>query len=287
MPLAEGQVQIRDLVMGAGTQFRFVTHFDPFGRTVRADQGGPRAWQHGNWSGVEWQAEAVIPMKLVILGNGTADYVARQKELSAAFAAIGDSGQDVPLTFTVGGTEYLMAGRPRMVEPDRRLTDGTAWVSAAFVALDPRIYAGVLSSTGLVGLTQFAAGLVVPLSVPFHLAGTLSGGTTTLVNAGTTATGLVVRIDGPVDTPRLALQAPDGTTQQLQFDLSLAAGQWLDVDSVSRTALLNGLASSNQFGVAMWAWDQYPLQAGTSRLRFFAESFTAATVSATWRSAWW
>jgi hypothetical protein len=287
MPLAEGQVQVRDLVMGPGTSYRFVTHFNPFVRSVAAGQGGPRAWSHGSWSGAEWAAEAVVPMRIVILGTGTADYVTLQQALSAAFSPVGDSPGNVDLQFVIGGVGYLMRGRPRLVEPDRRLQSGTTWANLGFVAQDPRIYSGA-ESTAATRLTQFAGGLSAPLTVPFTVGGTLSGGFASLVNAGTVATGMNMRIDGPLDTPRLVLQAPDGTSTQLQFDLELAADQWLDVDSVARTALLNGLPGSNQFGLATWGWDQHPLPSGTSTLRFFADRFEAgALATATWRSAWW
>jgi hypothetical protein len=288
MPLGEGQVQIGDLVLGTGTPFRFVTHFNPFMRTVRADQGGPRAWQHGSWSGVEWQAEAVVTMNLVIMGNGTADYVARQQQLSAAFAAIGDTGQDVSLGFMLGGTEYLMFGRPRMVEPGRRLTDGTVWANAAFVALDPRIYAGILSTTGAVTLPSYAGGLLVPLTVPFTIDSTLVGGAADLANTGTAPAGLSVRVDGPVSQPRVGVRQPDGTLQEIVFlaGFDLPAGQWIEIDTAARTALLNGLPQASVRGQASWEMDPFPLLPGTNVLRFGASSGTG-TATATYRSAWW
>ena len=136
----------------------------------------------------------------------------------------------------------------------------------------------------LVGDT-YRGGLTSPLTVP----GTLAGGSLTLTNAGTTDTSLRVRIDGPVPEPRLVLRRPDGTVQTLAFELELTAGQWLDIDTASRTALLNGLAGANQRGVATWDMDPYPLQPGINYLRFVssADYNDAAQLTAEFRSAWW
>jgi hypothetical protein len=290
MPLADRQWQIRDLVLGPGTAYRLMDETNPFVSTARADQGGSRAWNHGSWSGAEWASERVVPLRILTdIANGdAADWLAAHQLLAAAFRAVGHDPGQVECRFSLGGSEFLLLGRPRMVEPDLSLiATGRGFTRGAFVAQDPRIYSGA-ESTAATGLTQFAGGLSAPLTAPFTVGGTLSGGFASLVNAGTVATGMNMRIDGPVDTPRLVLQAPDGTSTQLQFDLQLAADQWLDVDSVARTALLNGLPGSNQFGLATWGWDQYPLPPGTSTLRFFADRFEAgALATATWRSAWW
>lgn len=289
MPLVEGQWQIRDLVLGPLTPYTLMDDSNPFTVTVRADQGGPRAWNHGSWSGAEWGNDRVVPLRLHVQADGVASWVAAHQQLAAAFAPVGDHTEQVPLRFVLGGTEYVLFGRPRMVEPDVALIGtGQSHTRCAFVAQDPRIYAGTESTVGPVGLTQFAGGLLVPFTVPFTVGGTLSGGIVTLTNAGTTDTGVTLRVDGPAPNPRLVLQAPNGSTQTLSFDLAIGVGQWLDIDSVARTALLNGLPTSNQFGVSTWGWDQHPLAPGVTTLRFFADSFEpAAMVTARFRSAWW
>lgn len=130
----------------------------------------------------------------------------------------------------------------------------------------------------------FRAGLTVPFTVP----GVLVGGEVQLVNTGTADAGLTVRIDGPAVEPKLILRRPDGTVQSVKFDLTLADGQWLDIDSTSRLALLNSLPDSNQRGRATWDMDPYPIPPGTSTLRFGSAVFNAtASLTAEHRSAWW
>lgn len=291
MALQDCQVQVRDLVMGPGTPYRVLPGFNPWDRTVRATQTGPRAWNHGTWSGAEWADEVVVPIPLMVTGQDRdlSSWLAAQQALAAAFRPIGDVTEQVELRWRMGGGEWVMFGRPRMVQPTTDLISvGKAVTRCVMVCQDPRVYSGALHEAGPTGLTQFAGGLTVPFTVPVWIGGTLTGGVMNLVNAGTTSTGMTLRIDGPVDQPRLVLQTPDGSTSALLFEVDVAGGQWLQVDTVARTALLNGLPQSNQFGRSVWGWEQHPLPPGTSTLRFFAESFDPdAAVTVQFRSAWW
>lgn len=291
MALLEGQWQIRTLVIGDGTDYRLMHTSNPFDLNVRADQGGARAWNHGSWSGAEWASERVVPMRILVRDEAAltvAGWREARHTLAAAFAPVGDSGEQVELRFNVGGTEYMLFGRPRMVEFDTRLIGtGQSFVNAGFVAQDPRIYSGTESTTQT-GLPTQSGGLTVPLTVPFTVDGVLTGGSTALLNEGTTDTGLTLRIDGPVIQPTVVVQQPAGDTQQITFDLDLAAGQFLNISTAARTALLNGLPQANQRGRAIWDIDPYPLQPGTSTLRYLAGGFNATTqITARWRSAYW
>ncbi|MEV6798546.1 hypothetical protein AB0M91_09380 [Micromonospora rifamycinica] len=281
MALEEGQVQIRDLVIGPGTPYRFVrgSHFNPLARSVRADQGGARAWGHGSWSGAEWAEQAAIPMRLVVMGVGTAGWLALHRQLLAAFAP---SDVDLDLRFVLAGTEYLMRGRPRLVEPESRHVDGHTYVNAAFVALDPAIYSGSEHSVTL-GLPSTVGGLTLPTTAPLTIGATVTSGRATIVNAGTQASGLRLRVDGPVAEPRVsALVAGVATT--LRLWLTLGVGQWLDIDTAARTVYLNGTASRR--GQASGGWPILP--AGTPvEIAFDAAAYDpTALLTATWRDAW-
>jgi hypothetical protein len=288
MALQEGQWQIRDLVLGPGTGYRLMDETSPFTLTTRADQSEPRAWNHGSWSGAEWANERVVPMRILVEAADAAGWLTAHQRLAAAFAPTGDTAEQVELRVALGGAEYLLLGRPRMVEPETSLIGvGKSFTRAAFVTQDPRIYSGALSQQQT-GLPVQSGGLTLPLAIPFAIDGVLTGGRVDLLNAGTTDTGLVLRIDGPVINPTVALQLPDGEVQRIRFDLVLGTGQWLDVDTAARTALLNGLPQANQRGRAVWDIDPYPLPPGTSMLRYLAGSYNDVTmVTATWRSAWW
>lgn len=279
MTLADGQVQVRSLVMGADTIYRFPEHFNPYSRTVRADQGGQRAWNHGSWSGAEWTEEVVIPMRMYVMTTDPASYVAAQQDLAAAFAP---SNTDLELRWAVAGTEYLMYGRPRMVNPEARRLDGGSYVSAAFVALDPRVYSGSTHSQQLM-LPVTTGGLTFPVTFPITFPATVISGRATITNAGKAPTGLQLRIDGPVTEPRVSLLA-GGVTSTLRLWLTLTSGQWLDIDTMARTVYINGTASRR--GNASGDWPTLP--SGMAELAFDASVYNpSAQLTATWRDSWY
>jgi hypothetical protein len=280
MALADGQLQIRDLVIGPGTLFRFVRgqHFNPFTRAVRADQAGPRAWGHGGWSGAEWTEPVTLGMRLVVMGVGAAGWLDGMRQLLAAFAP---SDTDLDLTFAVAGTEYLMRGRPRMVDPESRHIDGYTYVQAGFVCLDPSIYSATAHQVVL-GLPSTTGGLTLPLTAPVSIAATVTSGRATITNAGTKDAGLTLRVDGPVVEPRISLLTDAGTTT-LRLWLTLTAGQWVDIDTAARTVYLNGTASRR--GQASGGWPVLP--SGTAELAFDASAYDpAAALTTTWRDTW-
>lgn len=288
MALADCQWQVRDLILGPGTPWTVVSPSNPFQVSVRADQSGARAWNHGSWSGAEWGNERVVPMRLHGRAAGMAGSIQLVQALNAAFSPVGDAATDVELRFHLGGTEFLLLGRPRLSEPDTRsMALGQVWADCAFVAPDPRIYSGDLHEV-VTGLPVQEGGLTVPFTVPYTIPGVLVGGREEVTNAGTTDTALSLRIDGPVFDPRVAVQRPDGDVQSIRFNLDLTDGQWLDVDTAARTALLNGLPEANQRGRAVWDVEPYPLAPGTSVIRFNAGDFNeAAELTVRWRDSWW
>lgn len=286
MALVEGQFQIRDLVLGRGTAYRVHPNTNPFLHSVRSNSG-PRAWNHGSWSGVEWANERVVPLRIFVDGGTTtADWTAAHQALAAAFQPVGESVEDVELRFFLlgGDREYLMFGRPRMVEPELEFIGlGKSYTSAAFVALNPLIFDGTESSAGPISPPTFSGGLTVPLTVPFTVDAVASGGGADLLNEGTADTGLSLRIDGPASEPFVALKRPDAT-YVLRFAIDLASGQWLDVDTAARTVLLGGTSSRRGQTSADPDWPLLP--PGTHRIEYRSAD-SSGTLTSTHRSAWW
>jgi hypothetical protein len=284
MALTEGQASVRDLVMGRGTAYKLIS-FNPWARQVRADQAGARAWGHGSWSGVEWAAEAVVPMRVQVLGQDAASWMTLHQQLAFALRPVGESTVDVELRWVTGGTEYMLSGRPRMVEPEATMIGtGLVYTQAGFVALDPFIYAGQQTLVEGIGLPRFTGGLTVPARVPFTVGGVAAAGSAQLTNTGTADTGLLLRIDGPVPTPSIVLDRADGGVQRLDLDLDIEAGQWLDIDTRKRLVLLNG--ASSRRGDASGQWPILP--PGTSTLSWSSPRHNDdAQLSAAFRSAWY
>lgn len=284
MTLAEGQVQIRDLVMGPGTPYTLMG-FNPFNRTVRADQGGARAWNDGTWSGAEFLDETAVPIRILTRGGdrSAGAWLADHLPLMAAFDAVGDGTEEVELRFVLGGTEYLMFGRPRMVDPDTEIIGtGKAMTEAAFVANNPRIYSAV-EQVVVFQLPSFSSGFALPIYLPLHVEGVKVSGEADLLNSGLAKTPLRLRIDGPVSKPLLTLRSPDGVVENLKVHFSLIEGQWLDIDTASRVVLLNSQANRR----GQISGEFFQLSPGTSTLFFTSSIFNEiAQVTARWRFAW-
>lgn len=299
MPLLNGQVQVRSLVMGVDTPFEII-NFNPWSRSVRAPSQDERAWDHGDWSGAEWQNAAVVPFLVCIASIpdsacvGDFDtWIEHRHQLAAAFSAIGDAISEVELRWRLGTREYVMFGRPRLVDPNvewmRWVRPGGASAQCAFTALDPRIYAGDLTESGCIGLTLTTGGLTVPFTVPFFIPGTLSDGAFEAVNIGTANASALIRVVGPVVNPRIVFRRATGEVSVLDFfDITLSAGEWIDIDTAAGTALLNGLPTSSVRGSIIWTIDPFPLAPGVTTIRFIAPEYNPdACVFITFRSAWW
>lgn len=291
MALAEGQYSIRGLTLGPGTLFEILNNTNPFDRTVRADTGDSRAWNHGSWSGAEWQAEAVVRLNVCLnqedLGDrvaSTAGWLELRHQIAQAFRPIGDQIEEVELRFALGGSEWLLRGRPRGVEHDVNLIRaGRSVTQCGFAALDPFIYSGADVVTGPITLPTFTGGLTVPFTVPFTVDATLVGGQAALTNEGTADTPLLLRIDGPALRPFVAVAYADGRVDTLRFNLELQSGQWLDVDTGARTVLLNGQASRR----GQTAGEFPILPSDTHEIHFRADEDAGGTLTARHRHAWW
>lgn len=287
MALQHGQFQVRDLVMGPGTAYDILAETNPFTTQVRADQSGQRAWNHGGWSGAEWSEQRVVPLRILINTADEAAWLSAHQALTAAFRPVGDSASDVEMRFALGGSEFVLFGRPRMVEPETTLIGmGQAVTRAAFVALDPFIYSSVETVHANIGLPEFSGGLVIPgggLAVPFSVTGLLSDSLAELTNSGTAEAGLLITLRGPAPQPRVVLQRADGEVQRLRFDFTVPAGSELVVDTKARTVTLGGI---NRRGLATGEFPTLP--EGTHMLRWFASSYDPdASLTVTYRSAWW
>jgi hypothetical protein len=287
MPLQEGQVQIRDLVMGPGTPFEILRYFNPWDREVRADQGGPRPWAHGSWSGAEWMNEVIVPFPVKVDGNGSkSEWLQRRFELQAAFAPIGDSIEEIEMRFNFGGTEYVMYGRPRVVNMDMTLMVSRITVAnCAFVALNPLIFASEPTVLGPINLPVMVGGLTVPFTVPLTIDSVLTGGSLSITNEGTAETFMVITITGPVEEPRVVMKLEDGTIQTLEIDTKLLTGQTLTINTATRTVMLNDTIS--QLGNAIGTFPTLPA-GGPHEMLFRAGEYNAnAELSVSFTKVWW
>lgn len=281
MPLSEGQVQVRDLVMGRGTAYK-VTGFNPWNRSARVTGSGDNPWDDGGYAGAEFREVVAVNMDVTVRGVSAADWWAKHVELDAAFAPIG-TGPEVELRWVTGGIEFVMFGRPRGLGPEiKNLRTGRIANTASFSALDPSIYSST-EYTVSTGLPAWSGGLTVPVTTPLLVAQTQTSGIITATNSGKAVTALYLRIDGPVTDPTITVVGPDAIPYTLSLETVIEAGQWISIDTKAQSVLLND--SITRLSSAYGSWPL--LQPGVSTVTWRATTYDpTAQLTARWRDRW-
>lgn len=159
-------------------------------------------------------------------------------------------------------------------------------VHLAWRAPDGIMEAAALSTVSVDAAVDVEPGRSYPLTYPRSYPDSPSLGVVELTNAGLVAADPVLLLHGPCVDPRIENQT---MRQVLVFTgVTLAAGQWLEVDVAARTVRLNGLSGQSRlrnldYSVSDW-WRLAP---GVNRLRYYPATFElGAAAEIRWRHAW-
>ena len=168
------------------------------------------------------------------------------------------------------------------VDPPIEGGEASLSYQAQFYAEDPRAYAQI--PTLVVGgtLSAAAGGMVLPVKFPFTFSPS-AGGTAPVSNVGNRPTPPAFRIYGQCTNPQILLVE---TGERIVLSGTVAAGDFLEIDTQRRSVSLNGLTSRNNFIVpATTEWFELPK--GGSTIRLLAETFDAtARVDVEYRAAY-
>lgn len=136
-------------------------------------------------------------------------------------------------------------------------------------------------TTGALELPSSVGGLTFPITFPIAFNATVTSGSALVTNGGTADVGMVFRIDGPAPEPRITL-ARGTDVQTLRCNLTVESGQWLTIDTATRSVLLNDLVSRRGLVAGTFPI----LNPGTSELSWDCDSYeSGARLTATWRNA--
>lgn len=121
-------------------------------------------------------------------------------------------------------------------------------------------------------IADTVAGFGFPLTFPLTFPASSAVGSVTVVNDGNTVAWPVLRLHGPYDGPRVENQS---TGERMLFTgLTVAAGDWLEIDCREHTVRLNGLAEQSRLSRLDFAASEFlRLLPGANTLRFFPVSF--------------
>ncbi|MGZ0151872.1 phage distal tail protein [Kribbella sp. WER1] len=189
---------------------------------------------------------------------------------------------DVPAPMTVYGVtgdDRVAYVRQEGTPAPQILSPYAATFEIGLVAPDALKYSSVLHIEST-KLPMTFGGLKVPFKVPFAISSVTVSGVLSAYNAGNAVVAPRVIIYGPVTTPRVT-HVDSGA--ELVINLTLGAGEYIDLDLGNRTAYLNGTASRRGFVSGQW----FSLQRGDNLIAFNSPTYSPdAELQVIWRDAW-
>lgn len=282
MPVADYQIEIDGLTLGAGTPYE-IHDEGPAGLGLPAVRTSdvPRPQDHGLFFGSDFLAGRTIAFSLWLHALTAEAASALMDTLSAVWQP--PAGQDTvnPLTLRLPGQDpRRLNGRPRrLAYRPGLLHTGVVEAILQYDVADPRWYDDTETVLSTVAATS-GGGRTYDRTYPLTYAAGGTGGNLTVTNAGNFPTRPVLTITGPATSPR-AENVTAG--RHLLFDLTLGAGDFLVVDMDARTILLGGTASrySSLAPGSSW-WDLAP---GENQLKYTSAD-SMGTLEVRYRSAW-
>jgi hypothetical protein len=236
-----------------------------------------RQADHGSWAGKAYLQSRVLTAGGAIVAPDQATLEAALDSLQAA-ASLDDTllvvYETTPRQCTVRRSGRVLIDRP---------TDRIANYSVLLTAADPRKYATTLQSQS-VGLPSVSGGLSLPITLPITITATTVSGSVVLTNPGTAATRPVLTITGPVASPTILAQRPDGTVTQLAYADTLQAGEVLVIDCDAHSVILNGTTSRRRY--LSGTWPEIPAGSQLTFLWSASSYDPAALLTGTCRAAW-
>lgn len=277
------EMEFRELLMGGATAYSIVSVEGLLDVPEISTSDQARLRRHGLRPGDDFLGGRTITVTMEVYGDDNQAFALALKELKEAFRP-GLSEAPVVFQFpnVAEGAKVRSNVRARaMAWPItqthfHRLDE----VVIEFYSTDPRVYSNTVGADSAT-LPTAGGGLSFDASPDFSFGATSTGGELTLTNSGNFQTPVAFRIDGPVQTPRIIHEALD---QELELDLTLATGEFIILDSESRTVLLGGTASRYSSLTTDSSW--FDLEPGVNIISFRGASTAAGSLSATFRSAW-
>ncbi len=163
---------------------------------------------------------------------------------------------------------------------DRMRRIGKARIQFKAFAEDPRLYDATLTSVTIPFAEGASLGFGFNLGFNFGFGGSSGSDGVFVTNAGNRSTPPTFVITGPAETPTIR---DDTYGHSLTFNISLAAGETLEVNTQYRTVLLNGSINRRSTLVEP---DWFFLEPGQTFIRYNALSGTGSSMDVLFRSAW-
>lgn len=271
------------LLLGSGTPYGW-GKLSGWGDRPGVDLGNQaRAADHGSHPGQPWAQERVITWEFQMYPDA-ADFAAACDALEMA-TPVEPGTTERPLVIRTRGRTRVAYAKVanRGLPEDKLYFAGRPKGILVWTAADPRLYS-LEQYTIHVSSPSLPPGLQYPLTYPLDYGGAIIPSSGSAVNAGNTATRPLVTFVGPSTNPSLINTT---TNRLLAFDIVLASGEELVVDTLAGSVLLGAADRSNTLADLSVAPSDFELVPGTNGLTFSSAFSGAGTgVDVTWRSAW-
>jgi hypothetical protein len=228
-----GQVQYGQALLGSGTLAGWLELIGWRDHAEVQVSDAPRPQSHGAYPGDVLADALTVTFRYLLRGNPAA----KQEALRIIEQHTGLRDAEQRLAVNDGDGTWFRLARVigRQVPQGVHFTHAPLECALQFLCADPRRYS-TTEKVAEVRLAESSGGLEYPLVYPLGY-GESSSGAVTANNGGTEDTPPLLTFHGPLDSPVLA------TSQwSLGFDLNLADGELLQVDTNQGTVLLNGSA---------------------------------------------
>lgn len=211
------------------------------GQTAVQLYTAPTTYFDGDSTGYSW---AGTPGQSSSIPNAAVTLDTQRQALGAIMNVSG--GTEFPLYLQLPSGCFACMARPKKYNPPpidvSALVGGGGVANLMFHATDPRWYAAP-SKTASVGLPAPLGGLTFNVTFPASFGGGGVGGLLNVTNAGPFEMRPVFVITGPCVNPRITNLSITGAPY-LQFNLTLAAGDTLVVDTDFQTAVYTPAGST-------------------------------------------
>jgi phage-related protein len=259
---ADGEVEWNGTLWGPATSVRVLLPIEGWLGTPSVDNTNvDRPGRHGAWNARKLAKQRIVTIKLQ--PNSADDPTQIHELLDEIIAATGlpESEEPLPLVIKGYGTPKLAYGQviDRPITLDGDYNAGLPTVGLLIACGDPRLY------------DLEPRGATVPTGVP-----------TGLLNSGNAATNPVIRLEGPLTNPVLANQTLDRT---LQFTITLAAGDVLEIDTDNGTVVVDDVNRLSTLGGSSVPIQDFVLAAGENTISYTALTGGGNGADFLWKSA--
>lgn len=238
---------------------------------------------HEGTDGGFMDAEFERGRTIILTGTAYATTETAEAYLDSLKANFAPSSSLVPFYFKAPGVdERVLFVKPlgcRYNWEQMRRTGCTRMLFRMF-AEDPRLYSSTLSSSVVPFSTGATTGLSFNLGFNFGFGGAAGTDGVFVTNEGNRPTPPVFTITGPCVSPVIR---DDTYGHVLAFNITLAAGETLVIDTQYRTVKLNGTTNRRS---TLADSDWFFLQPGDTFLRYGADSGVGSSLLVEFRSAW-